>query len=163
MRLGPYLSYCNGAIEYPTVAFKAGTQRYAFTYYPNPSVGFIGYPNVGKSSIINTLAGKKVCNVAPIPGETKVWQYIALMKHFLQKLSHKSGRLLKGGEPDIETVSKMIINDFQRGKLPYFVPPPILPTSDVGSITSVISMEEQKLEEIEHTTEFSQKHVDALS
>lgn len=36
------------------------------------SVGFIGYPNTGKSSIINTLRAKKVCNVAPIPGETKV-------------------------------------------------------------------------------------------
>eukprot|EP00058_Branchiostoma_floridae_P004472 XP_002589960.1 hypothetical protein BRAFLDRAFT_105986 [Branchiostoma floridae] len=44
------------------------------------SVGLIGYPNVGKSSIINTLRGKKVCNVAPIAGETKVWQYITLMK-----------------------------------------------------------------------------------
>ena len=36
------------------------------------SVGVIGYPNVGKSSIINTLRAKKVCNVAPIAGETKV-------------------------------------------------------------------------------------------
>ena len=36
------------------------------------SVGFVGYPNVGKSSIINTIKNKKVCNVAPIPGETKV-------------------------------------------------------------------------------------------
>lgn len=36
------------------------------------SVGLIGYPNVGKSSIINALKSKKVCNVAPIPGETKV-------------------------------------------------------------------------------------------
>ncbi|KAL9023424.1 MAG: hypothetical protein Q9196_007208 [Gyalolechia fulgens] len=44
------------------------------------SVGFIGYPNTGKSSIINTLRKKKVCTVAPIPGETKVWQYITLMK-----------------------------------------------------------------------------------
>ncbi|CEG72461.1 Putative Nucleolar GTP-binding protein 2 [Rhizopus microsporus] len=44
------------------------------------SVGFIGYPNTGKSSIINTLKSKKVCSVAPIPGETKVWQYITLMK-----------------------------------------------------------------------------------
>ena len=44
------------------------------------SVGFIGYPNVGKSSIINTLKKKKVCTVAPIPGETKVWQYITLMR-----------------------------------------------------------------------------------
>jgi nuclear GTP-binding protein len=40
----------------------------------------IGYPNVGKSSVINALRSKKVCNVAPIAGETKVWQYITLMK-----------------------------------------------------------------------------------
>ncbi len=44
------------------------------------SVGFIGYPNTGKSSIINTLRKKAVCTVAPIPGQTKVWQYVALMK-----------------------------------------------------------------------------------
>lgn len=44
------------------------------------SVGFIGYPNVGKSSVINTLRHKKVCQVAPIPGMTKVWQYITLFK-----------------------------------------------------------------------------------
>ena len=36
------------------------------------SVGFFGYPNVGKSSIINTLRKKRVCKTAPIPGETKV-------------------------------------------------------------------------------------------
>jgi nuclear GTP-binding protein len=40
----------------------------------------IGYPNTGKSSVINSLMGKKCCKTAPIPGETKVWQYIALMK-----------------------------------------------------------------------------------
>ncbi len=42
------------------------------------SVGFIGYPNVGKSSIINSLKKKVVCKAAPIPGETKVWQYVNL-------------------------------------------------------------------------------------
>lgn len=36
------------------------------------SVGFVGYPNVGKSSVINTLKSGKVCRVAPVPGETKV-------------------------------------------------------------------------------------------
>ena len=41
------------------------------------SVGFIGYPNVGKSSIINTLRKKKVCKTAPIAGETKVGEYIS--------------------------------------------------------------------------------------
>lgn len=45
------------------------------------SVGVIGYPNVGKSSVINTLISKKSCNVAPIPGETKIWQYITLFRN----------------------------------------------------------------------------------
>jgi nuclear GTP-binding protein len=39
-------------------------------------------------------------------------------------LSRKTGRLLKGGEPDVNSVAKVILNDFQRGKLPYFVKPP---------------------------------------
>ncbi|XP_044143036.1 nucleolar GTP-binding protein 2 [Bufo gargarizans] len=152
------------------------------------SVGFIGYPNVGKSSVINTLRSKKVCNVAPIAGETKVWQYITLMRRiflidcpgvvypsgdsetdivlkgvvqvekikspedhiaavlerakpeyvsktykidswenaedFLEQLAFKSGKLLKGGEPDRQTVSKMVLNDWQRGRIPFFVKPP---------------------------------------
>ncbi|XP_078681776.1 uncharacterized protein LOC144916518 [Branchiostoma floridae x Branchiostoma belcheri] len=153
------------------------------------SVGLIGYPNVGKSSIINTLRGKKVCSVAPIAGETKVWQYITLMKRiylidcpgvvypsetesetelvlkgvvrienvklpeyhipavlervkeeylaktyklpvwdgpedFLESMARRTGKLLKGGEPDVSTVAKMVLNDFQRGRLPYFVKPP---------------------------------------
>eukprot|EP01062_Namystynia_karyoxenos_P004735 TRINITY_DN11680_c1_g1_i1.p1 TRINITY_DN11680_c1_g1~~TRINITY_DN11680_c1_g1_i1.p1 ORF type:complete len:662 (+),score=270.71 TRINITY_DN11680_c1_g1_i1:93-2078(+) len=44
------------------------------------SCGLFGYPNVGKSSVINTLRAKKVCTVAPIPGETRVWQYVNLSK-----------------------------------------------------------------------------------
>lgn len=156
---------------------------------------------MGKSSIINCLKKSKVCNVAPIPGETKVWQYVTLMRRiylidcpgvvpssahdsetdtvlkgvvrvenlstpsdsiptllqrvrpiylartydlppnprasgpddkdtpweadaFLEALARKSGRLLKGGEPDRETVSKMVLNDWIRGKIPFFVRPP---------------------------------------
>jgi nuclear GTP-binding protein len=152
------------------------------------SVGFVGYPNVGKSSVINTLRSKSVCKVAPIPGETKVWQYITLTKKiflidcpgvvyqnndsetdivlkgvvrvtnledaaehigevlrrvkkehlqraykiqdwtddndFLVQLCRTSGKLLKGGEPDLTTVAKMVLHDWQRGKIPFFVPPP---------------------------------------
>jgi nuclear GTP-binding protein len=153
------------------------------------SVGFIGYPNTGKSSIINTLRKKKVCTVAPIPGETKVWQYITLMKRiylidcpgvvppnandteedillrgvcrvenvhnpeqyipavlrrvqprhlertygikyqedyldWLALLARQGGRLLKGGEADLDGVAKMVINDFLRGKIPWYTPPP---------------------------------------
>ncbi|RYP62807.1 hypothetical protein DL770_009526 [Monosporascus sp. CRB-9-2] len=161
------------------------------------SVGFIGYPNTGKSSIINTLRKKKVCTVAPIPGETKVWQYITLMKriylidcpgivppnmndtpqdillrgvvrvegvenpeqyipavlakvkphhmertyelkgwndhiHFLELLARKGGRLLKGGEPDVDGVAKMVLNDFMRGKIPWFTPAPAAEGEEKG-------------------------------
>ncbi|GAB0135387.1 GTPase required for pre-60S ribosomal subunit nuclear export and maturation [Epichloe bromicola] len=153
------------------------------------SVGLIGGPNTGKSSIINTLLKKKVCTVAPIPGETKVWQYVSLMKriylidcpgvvppsstdtptdlvlrgvvrvekvehpeqyisavldrvkqHHMEKtydlrgwtgatellelLARKGGRLLRGGEPDLDGVAKMVLNDFMRGKIPWFTPAP---------------------------------------
>eukprot|EP01038_Epipyxis_sp_PR26KG_P009595 gene9595-12923_t len=148
------------------------------------SVGVIGYPNTGKSSIINSLMGKRCCKVAPVPGETKVWQYITLMKRiflidspgvvydvgdnevetvlkgvvraerlenpgdftesilsrvkkehiqkqykinewedaldFLKQLAIQQGKLMKGGEPDLKHVARSMINDFQRGKLPYF-------------------------------------------
>merc|ERR1711892_1195591 len=43
---------------------------------------------------------------------------------FLEQLAKRSGRLGKGGEPDINSVSKMVMNDWTRGKLPYFTPPP---------------------------------------
>lgn len=81
--------------EYPTIAFHASLKnpfgkgsliqllrQFSKLHSDKKqiSVGFIGYPNTGKSSIINSLRSKKVCNVAPIPGETKVWQYITLMK-----------------------------------------------------------------------------------
>ena len=80
---------------YPTIAFKASVQnpfgkgsliqllRQFDNFHKDKtciSVGFIGYPNVGKSSIINTLRKKVVCKVAPVPGETKVWQYISLTR-----------------------------------------------------------------------------------
>lgn len=155
----------------------------------NISIGFIGYPNVGKSSIINSLKQKKVCKAAPVPGETRVWQYITLTKRiylidcpgivynndgqdevsvvlkgvvraerledpiyyinevlnkakakdleklynvsgwtdeedFLKKVAEKKGRLLKGGEPDMKTTAKQILIDWQRGEIPFFVPPP---------------------------------------
>lgn len=42
---------------------------------------------------------------------------------FLEQLSKKMGKLLKGAEPDINTTAKMVLNDWQRGKLPFYVPP----------------------------------------
>ena len=141
-----------------------------------------------------------MCKVAPIPGETKVWQYITLTRRiylidcpgivpasakdsltstvlkgvvrvealptpsdhipalmtrvkpvylsrtygvplpdpedatkfweaevFLDKLARTKGRLLKGGEPDLEGVARIVLSDWVRGRIPFFVPPPERP------------------------------------
>ena len=41
-------------------------------------IGFIGYPNVGKSSVINVLMEKKKVGVAQMPGKTKHYQTLFL-------------------------------------------------------------------------------------
>merc|ERR1712004_901523 len=39
--------------------------------------------------------------------------------------------LFKKAEPDVTTVAKMVLNDFQRGRLPYFVnPKPYFPEEE---------------------------------
>lgn len=132
---------------------------------------------------------KACCKVAPIPGQTRTWQYITLTKRiylidcpgivhdegqseidkvlksvvraeklpdptvfiqaildkvepkhiydvygipdwvdsedFLKQLSLKTGKLLKGGEPDLNNLSKQIIVDWQRGNLPFHTKPPL--------------------------------------
>ena len=45
------------------------------------TVGVIGYPNVGKSSVINSLKRAKVCGVGAMPGLTKVFQIVQLDKN----------------------------------------------------------------------------------
>ena len=198
--------------EYPTCAFKANVQnsfgkgsliqllkQFSILHKERKqiSVGLVGYPNVGKSSIINTLRGKQVCPTAPIPGETKVWRYVTLIKRiylidapgivppnqhdtqedillrgvvrvenvsnpeqyipavlkkckqhhlersyelkgwqdhiqFLELLARKGGRLLKAGEPDLDSVAKMVLNDFMRGKIPWFTPAPAVEEDGAG-------------------------------
>ena len=44
---------------------------------------------------------------------------------FLELLARKGGRLLRGGEADVDGVAKMVLNDFLRGKIPWFTPPPV--------------------------------------
>ena len=41
-------------------------------------VGLVGYPNVGKSSTINSLIGEKKVSVSSTPGKTKHFQTILL-------------------------------------------------------------------------------------
>lgn len=54
----------------------------ATKYNRNPdnrlNIGTVGYPNVGKSSLINVLCGKKRVGVAAMPGKTKHFQTLNL-------------------------------------------------------------------------------------
>jgi len=43
---------------------------------------------------------------------------------FMTQMAQQSGRLLKGGEPDLNTIAKMLLHDWQKGKIPFFVNPP---------------------------------------
>lgn len=53
-------------------AFRQGTDADLF------SVGLVGYPNVGKSSTINSLMGIKRTSVSATPGKTKHFQVLHL-------------------------------------------------------------------------------------
>jgi len=189
--------------EYPTLSFRASTtnpfgkgdlinlfRQFSSLHSDKKqiSIGIVGYPNVGKSSLINALKSKKVCDVAPIAGETKVWQYITLMKginlidcpgvvhpqnesdteivlknvvrieniqdpeshipellrrvedkfikkhysveswighiDFLEQIAKRTGKLLKGGVPNTNATARMVLTDWLRGRLPYYVKPP---------------------------------------
>ncbi|GAV86923.1 MMR_HSR1 domain-containing protein/NGP1NT domain-containing protein [Cephalotus follicularis] len=108
--------------EYPTLAFHASVNKSfgkgsllsvlrQFARIKSDkqaiSVGFVGYPNVGKSSAINTLRTKNVCKVAPIPGETKVWQYITLTKRIF--LIDCPGVVYQNNDTETDIVLKGVV------------------------------------------------------
>ena len=39
---------------------------------------------------------------------------------FLEELKRRMGKMLKGGEPDTNTAARMVLQDWQRGKIPFF-------------------------------------------
>nr|ODO02417.1 large subunit GTPase 1 [Cryptococcus depauperatus CBS 7855] len=55
-------------------------KNFSTPQFPNPklTVGLVGYPNVGKSSTINSLLGAKKVSVSSTPGKTKHFQTLIL-------------------------------------------------------------------------------------
>ena len=76
---------------------------------------------MGKSSVINTLKKKKVCKVAPIPGETKVWQYVTLMKSIY--LVDCPGTVQPSGNSDEDAVLKGVVRIEQLRQAEDYIEP----------------------------------------
>lgn len=62
-------SACVGAIELKHLINKISESKKVIA-------ACVGYPNTGKSSVINALANRPACQVAPIPGQTRSVQEI---------------------------------------------------------------------------------------
>lgn len=43
---------------------------------------------------------------------------------FLETIARRGGRLLKGGEADLNAAARMVLHDFLRGRLPWYIAPP---------------------------------------
>lgn len=53
--------------------------------------GIVGYPNVGKSSLINRLLKRRMCEAAPRPGVTRELKCVFTFHFLLYCVSYEMG------------------------------------------------------------------------
>ncbi|XP_013201078.2 guanine nucleotide-binding protein-like 3 homolog [Amyelois transitella] len=175
------------------------------------TVGVVGLPNVGKSSIINSLNRSKACNVGSTPGVTKQMQTVQLdskikildspgivfhsgadtdasvalknairvgslkdpvtpatailqrankqtlmdlysvpefskPQEFFAQLASRMGRFKKGGVPDQDAAARILLNDWNTGKVRYFTEPPETLDPDVHVDAKIVSAVAQEFD-----------------
>ncbi|XP_074268719.1 guanine nucleotide-binding protein-like NSN1 isoform X2 [Silene latifolia] len=175
------------------------------------TVGIVGLPNVGKSSLINSLKRCHVVNVGATPGLTRSVQEVQLDKSvklldcpgvvmlksgqndasialrnckriekledpigpvkeifklcpaevlikifkiatfnsvddFLHKVATARGKLKKGGIVDVEAAARIVLHDWNEGKIPFYTMPPTrnqgeVPESEEAKIVTALGKE----------------------
>lgn len=99
----------------PVIAFSAKDRigkgklmdflkRFAKESKKDIKVGLVGYPNVGKSAIINTLSGRKVAPTSPVAGFTRGKKWIKLTANIL--LIDTPGVIPNKEKSEIELIMK---------------------------------------------------------
>ena len=170
------------------------------------TVGVVGYPNVGKSSLINSLMRTRVVGVSPTPGFTKSMQEVVLDRNirlldspgivfadgdstatalrncvsveemediytpvqailekcpsaylmqlygiprfrdgdfmgFLALIARATGKLKKGGIPNVDAAARAVIHDWNDGKIKYYCIPPAVTTDRLSTREDEVILE----------------------
>lgn len=92
------------------------------------TVGLIGYPNVGKSSVINSLKRMKACQVSSVAGSTKCLQEVKLDKQVklldcpgvIFEMQDKTNLILRNTlrlDDDLEDIVQAILQKVSHAEL----------------------------------------------